>query len=124
LPFDFHNHVVGVLVGEHARPVGSVPSLEVEFIHALDVAGTSSSAMAEASFGDQSHHRSFTQSGTDGAVDFSAGTVRHRPVWSWLAESTMRFLEAPSSYPSDLSRAASTARTRPAPEPTHGWQLI
>ena len=35
LPIDVH--VVGVVVGEHAVPVGVVPSREVEVIHALEV---------------------------------------------------------------------------------------
>src|SRR4051794_807211 len=37
LPLDFNNHVVGVAVGERAMPVGSVPSVEVELIHSLQI---------------------------------------------------------------------------------------
>jgi hypothetical protein len=43
--------------------------------------------MAEASFRTSPHHRYFTVSGLTVAVDFSACTVRHRPVWRWLAQS-------------------------------------
>jgi hypothetical protein len=50
LPFDFHKDVVGVLVGEHAMPVGSVLSLEVELIHSLKIADYLVSVMAEVSF--------------------------------------------------------------------------
>jgi hypothetical protein len=39
LPVDIYENVVGVVMGEHAVPVGFVPSLEVELIHALEVAG-------------------------------------------------------------------------------------
>src|SRR3954453_18094048 len=39
LPLDLHNHVVGVAVGERTMPVGSVPSVEIELIHSLQIAG-------------------------------------------------------------------------------------
>jgi len=39
LPVDIYKNVVGMVVGEHAVPVGAVPSHEVELIHALEVAG-------------------------------------------------------------------------------------
>jgi hypothetical protein len=35
---DVDEHVVGMDVGEQAVPVGAVPRLEVEFVHALQVA--------------------------------------------------------------------------------------
>ena len=54
LPVDIYENVVGVVVGEHALPVGSVPPLEVEFIHALEVAGYLVVRHNEASFRDQS----------------------------------------------------------------------
>ena len=38
LALPIHEHVVGVVVGEHSVPVGVVPSGEVEVIHALEVA--------------------------------------------------------------------------------------
>jgi hypothetical protein len=39
LPVDIYKNVVRMVVGEHAVPVGAVPSHEVELIHALEVAG-------------------------------------------------------------------------------------
>jgi hypothetical protein len=39
LPVDIYKNVVGMVVGEHAVSVGAVPSYEVEFIHALEIAG-------------------------------------------------------------------------------------
>jgi len=39
LPAGIYTNVAGVVVGEHAVPVGAVPSHEVELIHALEVAG-------------------------------------------------------------------------------------
>jgi hypothetical protein len=38
LPVDIYTNVAGMVVGEHAVPVGAVPSHEVELIHALEVA--------------------------------------------------------------------------------------
>ena len=38
LTLPVHQHVVGVVVGEHAGPVGVVPSDRVKIIHALEVA--------------------------------------------------------------------------------------
>src|SRR5262245_33093344 len=37
-PVDIYENVVGVAAGEHSRPVGLVPPVEVEFIHGLEVA--------------------------------------------------------------------------------------
>jgi hypothetical protein len=36
---DIYTNVAGMVVGEHAVPVGAVPSHEVELIHTLEVAG-------------------------------------------------------------------------------------
>jgi len=40
LPLPVHHHVVGVVVGEHAVPVGVVPALEVEVVMPLRLPAT------------------------------------------------------------------------------------
>jgi hypothetical protein len=39
LPVHVYKNVIGVMTGEHPIPVGSIPSGEVEFIHAPQIAG-------------------------------------------------------------------------------------
>src|SRR5438876_4871037 len=38
LPVDIHENVVGVIVGEDATPVRSVPAREIELIHTVEIA--------------------------------------------------------------------------------------